>query len=58
MTNTLIERKGARTGLITTHGFRDVLEMGNEVRYELYDLSLERPEPWCRAICGAGFPSE
>ena len=45
VTNTLIERKGARTGLITTQGFRDVLEMGNEVRYELYDLSLERPEP-------------
>ena len=39
VTNTLIERKGAKTGLITTKGFRDVLEMGNEVRYELYDLS-------------------
>ncbi|NWF57301.1 MAG: hydantoinase/oxoprolinase family protein, partial [Syntrophaceae bacterium] len=45
VTNTLIERKGARTGLITTQGFRDVLEMGNEVRYELYDLSLDKPEP-------------
>jgi N-methylhydantoinase A len=45
VTNTLIERKGARTGLITTQGFRDVLEMGNEVRYELYDLGLDKPEP-------------
>ena len=43
--NTLIERKGAKTGLITTKGFRDVLETGNEVRYELYDLSMDRPEP-------------
>jgi N-methylhydantoinase A/oxoprolinase/acetone carboxylase beta subunit len=33
VTNTLIERKGAKTGLITTQGFRDVLEMGNEFRY-------------------------
>ncbi len=45
VTNTLIERKGAKTGLITTQGFRDVLELGNEVRYELYDLSLDKPEP-------------
>lgn len=45
VTNTLIERKGAKTGLITTKGFRDVLETGNEVRYELYDLTMDRPEP-------------
>lgn len=45
VTNTLIERKGAKTGLITTQGFRDVLETGNEVRYELYDLSMDRAEP-------------
>ena len=45
VSNTLIERKGSRTGLITTSGFRDVLETGNEVRYELFDLNLERPEP-------------
>jgi N-methylhydantoinase A len=43
--NALIERKGARTGLITTEGFRDVLEMGREQRYDLYDLFLELPEP-------------
>jgi len=45
VTNTLIERKGVKTGLITTKGFRDILEMGNEIRYELYDLMIERPKP-------------
>jgi N-methylhydantoinase A len=45
VTNTLIERKGAKTGLITTKGFRDILEMGNEFRYELYDLKIELPQP-------------
>jgi N-methylhydantoinase A len=44
-TNALIERKGARTALITTAGFRDVLEMGYEKRYEHYDLELELPAP-------------
>ncbi len=43
--NSLIERRGARTALITTIGFRDVLEIGREARYDLYDLDLERPEP-------------
>ena len=43
--NTIIERKGARVGLITTRGFRDALEMGREIRYDLYDLFMERPEP-------------
>jgi N-methylhydantoinase A len=45
ITNALIERKGAKTALLTTEGFRDVLEMGTEVRYDIYDLFLERPEP-------------
>ena len=44
-TNALIERKGARTALVTTEGFRDVLEMGYEKRYEHYDLELELPAP-------------
>src|SRR6185503_8610172 len=44
-TNALIERKGARTALLTTEGFRDVLEMGYEKRYEHYDLELELPAP-------------
>ena len=43
--NAIIERKGAKTGLITTSGFRDVLEMRREKRYDIYDLSLELPEP-------------
>src|SRR5690606_33862002 len=43
--NTVIERKGAKVGLLTTRGFRDVLEMGKEIRYDLYDLFLQRPEP-------------
>ncbi len=45
VTNTVIERKGARIGLITTRGFRDNLEMGREMRYDLYDLALEKPQP-------------
>ncbi len=44
-TNALIERKGAKTGLITTEGFRDILEMRKETRYDLYDLFIEMPEP-------------
>ena len=43
--NTIIERTGARIGLITTLGFRDVLEVGTEMRYDLYDLFLEKAEP-------------
>ncbi|HYZ61740.1 MAG TPA: hydantoinase/oxoprolinase family protein [Acetobacteraceae bacterium] len=44
-TNAIIERKGARTALITTEGFRDVLAMGNESRYDQYDLNITLPEP-------------
>ncbi len=44
-TNAVIERKGARTALITTEGFRDVLAMGNESRYDQYDLNIVLPEP-------------
>jgi N-methylhydantoinase A len=44
-TNSLIERKGARTGLLTTEGFRDTLEIGRERKYELYDIFIEMPEP-------------
>ena len=43
ITNALIERKGAVTSLVATEGFRDVLEMGTEVRYDVYDLFLEKP---------------
>jgi len=44
-TNALIERKGARTGLIATAGFADTLEIGRERKFELYDLAITRPEP-------------
>ena len=43
--NSIIERKGAKTGLITTKGFRDVLEIGREMRYAPYDLFAEFPRP-------------
>ena len=45
VTNVILERKGARTGLITTEGFRDVLEMAREVRYDLFDMFIRLPEP-------------
>ncbi|HEY3466481.1 MAG TPA: hydantoinase/oxoprolinase family protein [Amycolatopsis sp.] len=45
VTNALIERKGSRTALLATAGFRDVLEMRREHRYELYDLRIELPAP-------------
>ena len=44
-TNALIERRGARTALVTTEGFRDVIEMRTESRFEQYDLNLQLPTP-------------
>lgn len=43
--NAILERKGARTGLITTQGFRDVLELAREIRYAAYDVFAQIPEP-------------
>jgi N-methylhydantoinase A/oxoprolinase/acetone carboxylase beta subunit len=43
--NSIIERKGAKTGLITTKGFRDVLEIGRGIRYAPYDVFAEFPKP-------------
>ncbi|MEM7130599.1 MAG: hydantoinase/oxoprolinase family protein [Chloroflexota bacterium] len=45
VTNAMIERKGAKTALLTTKGFRDSIEIGRETRYDLYDLMLEQPTP-------------
>jgi N-methylhydantoinase A len=42
-TNALIQHRGARTGLITTQGFRDLLEIGRQKRPDLYDLQVEKP---------------
>lgn len=44
-TNAVLERKGARTGLITTEGFRDVLEIGRQLRTAIYELELEPETP-------------
>jgi N-methylhydantoinase A len=43
-TNALIQHRGARTGLITTEGFRDLLEIGRQKRPDLYDLQVDKPE--------------
>ena len=45
VTNAMIERKGARTALLTTQGFRDAVEIGRETRYDLYDLMIDLPKP-------------
>ena len=42
-TNAIIERKGAKTALIATDGFRDVIEIADESRYDQYDLNIEKP---------------
>ena len=44
-TNTVIERKGAEAGLLTTKGFRDVLLIGRQKRWELYDNAIDKPQP-------------
>src|SRR5438034_786443 len=44
-TNALIEKKGAKTALLTTEGFRDALEIGREGRYDMYDLFIDPPSP-------------
>lgn len=45
VTNLVIERKGARTALIATQGFGDIVEIGRELRYDIYDLGAEYPDP-------------
>src|SRR4029453_7507844 len=47
-TNAILERKGARTALITTSGFRDVLIIGRQKRYDTYDMYLAKPVPLLR----------
>lgn len=47
-TNAIIERKGAKTALLTTRGFRDVLLIGRQKRYETYDLYMDKPAPLVR----------
>ncbi|MFN0300457.1 MAG: hydantoinase/oxoprolinase family protein [Burkholderiales bacterium] len=45
VTNVILERKGAKVGLMTTAGFRDILEMAREVRYDLFDMFIRMPAP-------------
>ena len=45
VTNALIERRGVKTALLTTAGFRDAIAIGNEHRYDMYDVFIEKPEP-------------
>lgn len=47
-TNAIIERKGAHVGLITTEGFRDIVIIGRQKRYETYDLYIDKPAPLLR----------
>ena len=58
VTNTLIERKGAATGLVVTRGTRDVLSIAREIRYELYDLNLEIPVPRVAVVRRLDRPRE
>ena len=45
ITNVILERKGSKTGLLTTAGFRDILEIGREVRYDIFDMFIRLPVP-------------
>src|SRR5215467_13505913 len=56
VTNAIIERKGSRTALLATLGFRDSIEIGRENRYELYDLLLEMPQPLVPRYLRFGVP--
>ncbi len=60
-TNALIERRGAHTAFVTTQGFRDVIEMRTESRFEQYDLNLSLPDPLlprdCRYVVGERLDS-
>ena len=57
-TNALLERRGARTALVTTEGFRDVVEIGRQDRPALYDLTATARRRSCRASCGSPCASD
>ena len=56
-TNAIIERKIARTGFVTTEGFRDVLEIGRQIRPSLYDIQFEKPVPLVPRTARSASPS-
>ena len=53
-TNALIEKKGAKVGLITTEGFKDTMEIGTQKRPSLYDLQMQKPVPLVPSGCNLG----
>ena len=55
-TNALLERRGGRTALVTTHGFEDVLEIGRQNRANLYDLGIDRSPPLVPTELRFGVP--
>ncbi|WP_232476094.1 hydantoinase/oxoprolinase family protein [Flavisphingomonas formosensis] len=55
-TNALIERRGAATALLTTEGFRDVLDLGTESRFDQYDIAMEKPAPLVPRALRIGVP--
>ena len=56
VTNAIIERRGAPTGMLTTAGFEDVIEIGLGERYDMYDLFLPFPEPIVERRLRLGVP--
>ena len=56
VTNVILERKGAKTGLLTTEGFRDLLELAREVRYDIFDMFIRMPEPMVPRRLRLGVP--
>ncbi|WP_350284585.1 hydantoinase/oxoprolinase family protein [uncultured Croceitalea sp.] len=56
VTNAVIERKGGKTAFITTKGFEDVLEIGREMRYDIYDIFLTMPKPLVPRNLRMGVP--
>jgi len=56
VTNVILERKGAKTGLLATEGFRDLLELAREVRYDIYDMFIRLPEPMVPRRLRLGIP--
>ena len=56
-TNALLEGNGARTALVATEGFTDIVELGRQNRAELYRLCATRPRRWYQCSCASGRPS-
>ena len=55
-TNAIIERKGAKTALLTTEGFRDTIEIRHENRFEQYDVNIDLPPPLVPRRRATAFP--